>query len=556
MPTKPVIFSVDDDTNVLQAVVRDLRTRYGDRYRIMRADSGRAAIEALHELKRRSESVALFVADQRMPQMNGVEFLTEALKIFPNAKRVLLTAYADTDAAINAINTVAVHYYLLKPWDPPAEKLYPALDDLLEDWLASYHPPFEGIRIIGHRWSPEAHQVKEFLARNQVPYQYLDVELDPEAPKVLSQLGLPGDRLPQVVFPDGTTMEAPMPVNVAEKLGLQMQADKQFYDLVIVGGGPGGLAAAVYGASEGLSTVMIERHATGGQAGTSSRIENYLGFPSGLSGADLARRATAQARRFGVEILTPQEAVGLRTEGPYRIVRLADGSEVASHALVVAVGLSYRKLDAPGIKKLTGAGVYYGASLSEVPECTDQTAFIIGAGNSAGQAAMYLVEFATKVVIAVRGDSLEAKMSQYLVDRIYEHPRIEVRLQTDVAAAHGDHHLEALTLRDRTTQQEDTQPASAMFIFIGAVPCTDWLKGVVELDEYGFVLTGPDLIHNGRPPKAYWPLDRDPYLFESSMPGLFAVGDLRANSVKRVASAVGEGSVAVQFIHQYLARVK
>jgi thioredoxin reductase (NADPH) len=556
LPTKPVIFSVDDDPNVLQAVVRDLRSRYGDRYRIMRADSGRAAIEALHELKRRNETVALFVADQRMPQMNGVEFLSEAMRIFPKAKRVLLTAYADTDAAINAINSVAVHYYLLKPWDPPEEKLYPALDDLLEDWLASYHPPFEGIRIIGHRWSPEAHQVKEFLARNQVPYQYLDVELDSEARQALSDLGLPGDRLPQVVFPDGTTMEAPMPIHVAEKLGLQMQAGKQFYDLVIVGGGPGGLAAAVYGASEGLSTVMIERHATGGQAGTSSRIENYLGFPSGLSGADLARRATAQARRFGVEILAPQEAVGLRTEGPYRIVRLADDSEVSSHALVVAVGLSYRKLDAPGIEKLTGAGIYYGASLSEVPECTDQTAFIIGAGNSAGQAAMYLVEFATKVVIVVRGDSLETKMSQYLVDRIYEHPQIEVRLMTDVVAAHGDAHLEALTLRDRKTQQEDTQPASAMFIFIGATPCTDWLKGLVELDEYGFIMTGPDLIHNGRPPKAYWPLDRDPYLFESSMPGLFAVGDVRSNSVKRVASAVGEGSVAVQFIHQYLAKVK
>ncbi len=553
---KPVIFSVDDDPNVLQAVVRDLRSRYGDRYRIMRADSGGTALEALRELRRRNETVALFVADQRMPEMSGVEFLVQAIRLFPGAKRALLTAYADTDAAINAINAVAVHYYLLKPWDPPDEKLYPVLDDLLEDWLASYRPPFEGIRIIGHRWSPEAHQLKDFLARNQVPYQYLDVELDPDALDLLAQFEQTQDRLPLVVFSDGTTLEMPAPGAVADKIGLRKQAGKQFYDLVIVGGGPGGLAAAVYGASEGLSTVMIERHATGGQAGTSSRIENYLGFPSGLSGADLARRATVQAKRFGVEVLTPQEAVGLRTDGPYRIVQLANGAEIVSHAVVVAVGLAYRKLDAPGVDKLTGAGVFYGASLSEVPSCQDQPAYITGAGNSAGQAALYLVEYASKVVLVVRGDSLEAKMSQYLVDRIYEHPRIDVLLETDITAVHGEDHVKALTVLDRKTGHEEVCDASALFVFIGAVPCTDWLDNVVERDEYGFVMTGPDLIRNGRPPKAYWPLDRDPFLFESSIPGVFAVGDVRSNSVKRVASAVGEGSVAVQFIHRHLARVK
>jgi thioredoxin reductase (NADPH) len=433
---KPVIFSVDDDPNVLQAVVRDLRSRYGNQYRIMRAASGGAALDALRELKRRNETVALFVADQRMPEMSGIEFLAEALRLFPGAKRVLLTAYADTDAAINAINTVAVHYYLLKPWDPPDEKLYPVLDDLLEDWLATYRPPFDGIRIIGHRWSPEAHQVKEFLARNQVPYQYLDVELEPEAMQVLAQFDLAQARLPQVIFPDGTTMEVPTTASVAERIGLRRQAVKQFYDLTIVGGGPGGLAAAVYGASEGLNTVMIERHATGGQAGTSSRIENYLGFPSGLSGADLARRATAQAKRFGVEVLAPQEAVGLRAEGSYCFVRLADNSEIASHAVVIAVGLSYRRLDAPGVDQLTGAGVYYGASLSEVPSCQNEPAFVVGAGNSAGQGALYLAEFASRVVLSC-GRLAESRMSQYLVDRIYSHPRIEVQLETDITAVHG-----------------------------------------------------------------------------------------------------------------------
>jgi thioredoxin reductase (NADPH) len=553
---KPVIFSVDDDPNVLRAITRDLRSRYGEQYRVMRASSGADALDALRELKKTNDPVALFVADQRMPQMNGVEFLAGAMQLYPDAKRVLLTAYADTDAAINAINAVAVHYYLLKPWDPPEEKLYPVLDDLLEDWLASYHPTFDGIRIIGHRWSPEAHQIKDFLAQNQVPYQYLDIEMNPGARQVLDQFEATGETLPLVIFPDGTAMQSPSSTAVAEKVGLQRQAGKPFYDLVIVGGGPGGLAAAVYGASEGLSTVLIERHATGGQAGTSSRIENYLGFPSGLSGADLARRATAQARRFGVEVLAPQEVVRLRVEGPYRIVTLADGSEIACHAVVIAVGLAYRTLDIPGADRLTGAGIYYGAALTEVISCRDQPAYIVGAGNSAGQAAMYLVQYASKVVMVVRGKSLGEKMSHYLVDRIENHPNIDVRLESEVTAVHGNEHVEAVTVCDKGTGEEQTHPAVALFVFIGAVPCTEWLEGIVERDEHGFVLAGPQLIHNGHPPKAYWPLDRDPYLLESSVPGVFVVGDVRANSVKRVASAVGEGSIAVQFVHQYLAGVR
>lgn len=553
---KPVIFSVDDDPAVLRAIARDLRTRYGERYRIMRASSGSAAIDALRELKRRNEAVALFVVDQRMPNMNGIEFLTEALRIFPDAKRTLLTAYADTEAAINAINSVAAHYYLLKPWDPPEEKLYPVLDDLLDEWLATFQPPFDGIRLIGHRWSPEAHTIKDFLASNQVPYQYLDIELEDEAQHLLDQYDKTEAALPLVIFGDGATMDRPASQAVAEKIGLQTQAGKQFYDLAIVGGGPGGLAAAVYGASEGLSTVMIERHATGGQAGTSSRIENYLGFPSGLSGADLARRATAQAKRFGVEILAPQEVVRTHHNGPYHIIEMADGSEIACHALVIAVGLTYRLLDAPGVNRLTGAGVYYGASLSEVPSCIDQPAFVVGAGNSAGQAALYLAEYASEVLIVVRGDALEDKMSQYLVDRIHAHPRIHGKLQSTITAVHGGDHIESLLIYDQRTGEETEHPASALFVFIGAVPRTEWLNDVIECDEQGFILTGQNLIRDDKPPRAYWPLQRDPYLFESSVPGIFAVGDVRAGSVKRVASAVGEGSVTVQFIHRYLARVK
>lgn len=552
---KPVLLTVDDDPGVLRAIARDLRRRYGETYRIVRADSGQAALAALQELKQRQDTVALFLADQRMPQMSGVEFLEAALELYPDAKRALLTAYADTEAAINAINVVSVNYYLLKPWDPPEENLYPIIDDLLQDWQASYRPPFSGIRVISHRWSPEAHMLKDFLARNHVPYQSLDVELDPEAADVLAAYPDQATRLPLVVLGDGTALGAPTPATLAEKVGLRTRAESTFYDVVIVGGGPGGLAAAVYGASEGLRTVMIEQQAPGGQAGTSSRIENYLGFPSGLSGGDLARRATTQARRFGVEILAPQQATGMRLEGPYRIITLADGSEVSAHAVVVAVGLSYRQMNVPGIAALTGAGVFYGASLTEVTACQDQTALVVGAGNSAGQAAIYLTQFARRVVMLVRGDSLTRSMSQYLVERIEAHPRIEVRLHTEVTAVQGETHLEAVEVKQGQTGPVETIPASGLFIFIGAVPRTEWLPEAVWRDERGFILTGPGLQARADF-AAIWPLERDPFLLEGSVPGVFAVGDVRAQSVKRVASAVGEGSIAIQFVHQHLARVK
>jgi thioredoxin reductase (NADPH) len=556
MATKPIILSVDDDPSVLSAISRDLRRQYGEHFRVLRADSGATALEAVRELKQRNDPVALFLADQRMPHMSGVEFLAQATRLYPDAKRALLTAYADTNAAIEAINTAAVHYYLLKPWDPPEEALYPVLDDLLDDWQAGYRPPFEGIRIVGHRWSPETHQLKDFLARNHVPYQYLDLELNSEAQQTLTEFALEQPTLPVVIFPNGEVMQSPSTLAVAEQAGLKRQAEQPFYELAIVGGGPAGLAAAVYGASEGLRTVMIEREAPGGQAGTSSRIENYLGFPAGLSGGDLARRATAQAKRFGVEILAPQEAVGLRIEGPYQIIKLADGSEISCHALIVAVGLAYRKLNAPGVEKLTGAGIYYGASLTEAISCQDDTVFTVGAGNSAGQAALYLARYASKVVMLVRGDSLAAKMSQYLVERIEKTPNIEVLLHTEVVAVQGDNHVEAVTMKHSRTGQEETRPAVALFIFTGAAPCTQWLEGVVKLDSHGFVLTGSQVLNaNGKMPKD-WPLDRPPFLLESSVPGIFAVGDVRSNSVKRVASAVGEGSISVQFVHQYLSKMR
>jgi thioredoxin reductase (NADPH) len=551
---RPVILTVDDDPNVLAAVARDLRRRYAERYRILRAESGAAALEAVSELRRRGETVALFLADQRMPGMDGVTFLAAAQRAFPQARRALLTAYADTDAAIKAINSAAVHYYLLKPWDPPEEQLYPVLDDLLDDWTAEHGPVFEGVRIVGHRWSPEAHALKDFLARNHVPYQYHDVEADPQAAELVALSGQDGRTLPLVRLADGEWLVAPDLSAVAARVGLRRQAERAHYDLAIVGGGPAGLAAAVYGASEGLRTVLIEREAPGGQAGTSSRIENYLGFPSGLSGGDLARRAVAQARRFGVEILSPVDVAGLRVEGPYRFLSLSDGSEISTFAVVVAVGLAYRRLDAPGAEALGGAGVYYGASMTEALSCKDQTIVIVGAGNSAGQAAIYLAGFATRVIILVRGDSLAAKMSQYLVDRIEQSPTIEVRLQSEVAAVHGDGHVEAVTLRG-PGGAEERLPAAAIFVFTGAVPCTEWLAGAVRLDGQGFVLAGPQLAEGGRRPRG-WDADREPFLLESSVPGVFVVGDVRAGSVKRVASAVGEGSIAVQFVHQHLARLK
>jgi thioredoxin reductase (NADPH) len=552
---KPILVSVDDEQVVLNAVTRDLRRHYGENYRIVRADSGASALDAVTQLKKRGEAVALFLVDQRMPGMSGVEFLEKAIPLYPDARRVLLTAYADTDAAIQAINSVSINHYLLKPWDPPEEMLYPVLDDLLGDWEAAYRPPFEGVRIVGHRWSPQTHQLKDFLARNYLPYQYLDVEVAPEARELMELHGVDRSSLPLVVLPGGGAMESPSVTDLAAKIGLRTQADKPFYDLVIIGGGPAGLAAAVYAASEGLRTVMVEREAPGGQAGTSSRIENYLGFPSGLSGKDLARRARDQAERFGVEILTPQQATAVRVDGQYKFITLSDGSEVSCHAMVIAVGLAYRKLAVPGVEELTGAGVYYGASITEAISCEDEPVFVIGAGNSAGQAVLYLKEYASRVTMLVRGDSLEARMSQYLVERIEAEPNVEVRLETDIVAVRGEGHLEQVTIRDRRTGQDENYPASALFCFIGAIPQTDWLEGVVMRDSRGFVLSGPDLMQNGKPPRG-WNLDRDPYLLETNEPGIFVVGDVRASSVKRVASAVGEGSIAVQFIHQYLSKVR
>jgi thioredoxin reductase (NADPH) len=552
---KPVIFSVDDDPAVLSAIVRDLRRRYAEQYRILRADSGAKALEALAELRQRNETVALFLVDQRMPQMNGVEFLAEAIPFYPEAKRAMLTAYADTDAAIQAINTAAVHYYLLKPWDPPEDALYPVLDDLLDDWLADYRPPFEGVRVVGHRWSPEAHALKDFLARNHVPYLYLDIERDEAAREFLARHQTSQADLPLVQLTDGTLLQAPSPAELASKLGLRRQATEAFYDLAIVGGGPAGLAAAVYGASEGLRTVLIEREAPGGQAGTSSRIENYLGFPTGLSGGDLARRAVAQARRFGVELLAPQEVTRLSVDGPYRILTLADGSQISCHALVIAVGLAYRKLDAPGVDRLAGAGVYYGAALTEALACNDQTVVIVGAGNSAGQAALFLAQYAAKVIIALRGESLAAKMSQYLVERIEQSANIEVRTGSEVINVLGESHVEQIVLCHRPTGKEELISAAALFIFTGAMPCTEWLDGTLRRDNQGFVITGQQLLEAGKPPKG-WDVDREPFLLEASVPGVFVVGDVRSGSVKRVASAVGEGSIAVQFVHQHLAHVK
>jgi thioredoxin reductase (NADPH) len=552
--SKPVVFTVDDDPEVLRAVERDLRRRYAREYRVLRADSGATALDALAKLKLRNDAVALFLVDQRMPRMTGVAFLEEALSAFPEAKRVLLTAYADTEAAIRAINDVGLDYYLLKPWDPPEENLYPVLDDLLDDWRADYRPPFEGVRVVGNRWSSRSHATKDFLARNRVPYRWLDIEVSEEAKQLVKEVDHGEPKLPLVVFQDGTYLEAPENLEVAERIGLKTRAERPFYDLTIVGGGPAGLAAAVYGASEGLKTVLVEREAPGGQAGTSSRIENYLGFPKGLSGGDLARRAVDQARRFGVEILTPQEVSRVRAEDPYRILRLADGTELSCHALMIATGVSYRRLDVPGLEKLTGAGVYYGAAMTEALSCKNEDVYVVGGANSAGQAAVYFADHARKVIILCRSDDLGKGMSRYLVDQIEETENIEVRLNTSIAAVEGENHLERITIKNSAIGEEKTVEARSLFIFIGAAPKTEWLDGVVERDERGFILSGPDLMRDGKHPKG-WTLDRDPYLLETSVPGIFVAGDARHGSVKRVASGVGEGSVAIQFVHRYLSQV-
>ncbi|MFD5568683.1 FAD-dependent oxidoreductase [Streptomyces cadmiisoli] len=547
---RTVIMTVDDDPGVSRAVARDLRRRYGQSYRIVRAESGESALEALRELKLRGELVAVLLADYRMPQMNGIEFLEQAMDVYPGARRVLLTAYADTNAAIDAINVVDLDHYLLKPWDPPEEKLYPVLDDLLQAWRCSDYRPVPSTKVVGHRWSARSSEVREFLARNQVPYRWYSAD-EPEGRRLLVAAGADEQRLPLVITPDGTALVEPEAPDLAARVGLATTPTAEFYDLVVIGGGPAGLGAAVYGASEGLRTVLVERSATGGQAGQSSRIENYLGFPDGVSGAQLTDRARRQAAKFGAEILTTREVTGLEINGAARVVRFSDGSAVAAHSVILATGVSYRQLRAPGADDLNGCGVFYGSSLTEASSCQGHDVYIVGGANSAGQAAMYLSRGAKSVTLLVRGESLSASMSYYLIQQIEEAPNISVRCATVVEAAHGSEHLEQLTLRDAANGQTELVDAQWLFVFIGAAPLTDWLDGTVLRDERGFILAGPDLSPDGRPPEG-WELDRPPYHLETNIPGVFVAGDARAQSAKRVASAVGEGAMAVMLVHRYL----
>jgi thioredoxin reductase (NADPH) len=546
---RPILLAVDDDPNVLEAVVQDLRRHYGAQYRVMRAASGQAALDTLAQLKKREEPVALLLSDQRMPGMSGVDFLERSRDLYPEVRRVLLTAYADTEAAIQAINAARIHYYLNKPWDPPEEKLYPVLTDLLEDWKADYRPAFEGLRVIGNRWALRDHEMRNFLSRNHVPYRWLDIASNEEAPNLLRERQLDPNCLPVVLFSDGSALVDPEQEALAARVGLSTQAAQEFYDMVVVGAGPAGLAAAVYGASEGLRTLIIEPDAPGGQAGSTSRIENYLGFPSGITGADLGRRAHVQASRFGAEFLT-QRATGLRIDGQYRFVQLADGHEVSSHVVLLAPGVQYRKLEIPGAERLTGRGIYYGAALVEAVSCKDEEVFVVGGANSAGQAALHFAKFACKVTMLVRGPGLSATMSKYLIDEIERTPKIVLKPKTQVLEAFGVERLEAVRLS--TPEGEERAPATSLFVFIGAAPGTDWLPSSILRDEKGFLLAGPDLRREGKLPED-WREPRDPFLLESSVPGVFVAGDVRHGSVKRVASAVGEGSIAVQFAHQYLA---
>ena len=550
----PIILTVDDEPQVLNAVERDLRQHFRRDYRIVKAGSGAEALEAVRRLKQRGAPVALFLVDQRMPAMSGTEFLEQARKLYPEARKVLLTAYADTEAAIASINSIGLDFYLMKPWDPPEENLYPVLDDLLSDWVATVPVPYDGIRVAGTLWSATSHNVKDFLARNQVPYKWLDIDKDAEAREMVESVDDGPRRLPVVFFPDGSVLADPDNRALAEKVGLRTEATQAFYDLIIIGAGPAGLGAAVYGASEGLRVAVIERAAPGGQAGTSSFIENYLGFPRGLSGADLARRATAQVQRFGAELLTAQEVTSVRVEDPYRFVSLGDGTELGCHALLIATGVSVRQLDVPGIEAVTGAGVYYGAALTEAAHFRDQQVYVVGGANSAGQGAMFFSRYASQVSMLVRGDSIEAEMSQYLVDQINATENIEVLVRTEVVEVKGEDRLEAITICDNDKGETKTVPAAAMFIFVGAAPHTDLVAGVVERNEVGYILTGEDLMRDGRRPKN-WRLKRDPFMLETSVPGIFAGGDVRYGTLTRVATAVGQGAMAVSFVHQYLKTV-
>jgi thioredoxin reductase (NADPH) len=549
-PNKPVLLTVDDDPSVSRSVARDLRRRYGASHRVVRANSGAEAMDALRDLKLRGGRVAVLLADYRMPEVNGIEFLESAMDLFPRARRALLTAYADTDAAIAAINVVDVDHYLLKPWEPPEEKLYPIIDEMIDAYSAERDAQVGEIKVIGHRWSAPSFAVRDFLARNAVPYRWFASD-QAEGGRLLLAAGLGADTLPVVVTPDGATMVAPSTMELADAVGLSTSPATDFYDLVVVGGGPAGLGAAVYAASEGLRTLLVERQATGGQAGQSSRIENYLGFPDGVSGAQLTDRARRQATKFGAEILTTRDVTALGAVGATLAVSFSDGSDVAAHSVVIATGVSYTELDAPGIAELSGRGVYYGSASTEAEDCKDSDVFVVGGANSAGQAALFYARMARSVTLVVRGDSLERGMSHYLIQQLRETSNIKVRLCTVVEQAHGDDHLEALTLRQIPSGVRDRVEASHMFIFIGARPHTEWLAGVLERDDRGFVLTGPDLTVDGRRPSG-WTLERDPWLLEASIPGVFVAGDARAESVKRVASAVGEGAMAVTLVHRYL----
>jgi thioredoxin reductase (NADPH) len=609
-----VLLTVDDDPLVLIAIERDLKQQYGNRFSILQADSGPQGLELIKNLKLRNGLVALFLVDQRMPQMTGVEFLQHTMNIFPEAKRILLTDYADTDSVIKSINKVKIDYYLTKPWDPAEVHLYPVLNEILDDWWASCRPPFEGIKVIGPRWSPRSHEIKDFLARNGIPYQWLDIEGDEEARHLVSLVNstmsvtdstnssvstnntISGDssfaassstisnntdnkkndvassiatpvpppsqphsssiHLPLVIFPDGSYIDEPTNSQIAEKIGLRTRAQMAFYDLIIIGGGPAGLAAAVYGSSEGLHTLLVERQAPGGQAGLSSKIENYLGFPSGLTGGDLARRAVTQAIRFGTEILDPQEVVGIRVEDPYRIAKLGDGTEIRCNVMLIASGVIYRRLeDVKGIDKLTGAGVYYGASIVEALHYKGQDVFIVGGANSAGQAAIHFSQYAKTVTLLVRADSLDKKMSQYLVHQINETDNIRVWLNSIVTEVKGENRLEEITITNIKTGEQQVVQAAGLFIYIGAEPHTDWLTGIIQRDANGFILTGSDLLQNGLQRPQNWALDRQPFLLETDIPGIFAAGDVRHGSIKRIAAGVGEGSTAIQLIHQYLSKV-
>jgi thioredoxin reductase (NADPH) len=547
---RTAILTVDDDPSVSRAVARDLRRRYGDRHRIVRAESGEQALDAVREMKLRGEEVAVLLADYRMPRMSGLEFLESAMDIYPVARRVLLTAYADTSAAIDAINVVDLDYYLLKPWDPPEEKLYPVIDAQLEAWAGTERRPVVEAKVVGHRWSARSTEVREFLARNQVPYRWYSSE-SPEGVRLLAAAGADGQELPVVVPPDGAALVAPSDAELAERVGLATRPAQGFYDVIVVGGGPAGLGAAVYGASEGLRTVLIERTATGGQAGQSSRIENYLGFPDGVSGAQLTERARRQAVKFGAELITTRDAVSLEINGSARTVRFADGASIDAHTVILATGVSYRQLAATGCDRLTSRGVYYGSALTQAAACKGQDVYIVGGANSAGQAAAYLAREANSVTLLVRGSSLEQSMSHYLVEQLREIKNVSCRTCTEVVEAHGEDHLERLTLRNATTGETETVEAGHLFVFIGAAPRTDWLDGVLLRDPRGFVVAGPDLVVDGAIP-AGWILDRAPFHLETSVPGVFAAGDVRAESAKRVASAVGEGAMAVMLVHRYL----